>query len=177
MLKKLCTLVFLCLLAPWIASAAGEAAPVASEEELLALLADFRAQALTEFDVVFTEDCYAEIREGYFAKLDLIEVRAGIEKKSLRYSDGKYTLYFSAVEWIEPHVAECDTDEALREAIRAFLDAGVPEFRLICPEALSAELDKNHHIRAYMAQCGIEDFDLRDTFKYPRVYYISGMKA
>ena len=175
MRKLLIVVVFLlfCLCA-----AAADAAdtPIGSDEELTAVLARCKEESSREFELQFTEDYFNLVRENNFARFTIMELKAGIADCSLKYSmDGRFVL--SAVQWTEPHVAECATEEEAREAVERFMAEEAQSFQIIAgSEELYDILGMNNRLYSFVAMNGAEDVRIRYTLSDPFIFYCDQIK-
>lgn len=163
------------IIAAFCAAAAAAESQTGNDADFMALLNQYRQEGKAEFEISLTKDYFDEIRADSYAKYTVLKLRCGMAEEKLRYTFSG-DLLFSEVKWREPHVAECENDADVAEAIRGFLDSETGEFQLVCGKELSEALQKNNHIFVYMGWNGIEDFGLKYNFSYPRVYYFENIR-
>ena len=154
-MKRLCAaLLALIMLSLVAATAEGDA--IATEEALLAVLADAKAQGLDSVEMQLTQELYDAVYEGYFDRLNVLLVKADMGEYSLRYNTNGY-LAFSDIVWLEESAwAECATREEVLTAAAAFYERRVTEFTLLCPPELAQTLKGTGVITACGAQHGVE---------------------
>ena len=148
---------------------------VGTDEAFIAAMNRYRLENAVEFDITLTASYFSEVKENSFARFHLLALKSGMADQQLRYyEDGR--LMFSQVRWQVPHVAECASEKEVEDAIAGFLKEKAAAFQLICPASLANSLQSSYHLYMYMGQNGVEDFDLRYTSSFPRVYYFEEIK-
>lgn len=155
---------------------AGAAKRIADDGTLLEELAKMREMKAIGFQLRLKKSYFTSLAEDDLAGLTALFLSAGMTDYRLRYStDGELTL--DDVQWTEPHMATCSTEEEFREAVRELLSQGVSACQIIVKdENVFENLVEEKLAFLCCAMYGAEAVTIRTTLRAPYAFYLNDIR-
>ncbi len=157
-------------------SPARAASRISSDEEMLSALADMREKGAIEFRLSLTKKYWSALSKNKLEGFCEIILRAGMTDYRMQYSSSG-DLKLSKVQWTEPHVAECATQDGFRQAVQELLNQSVPCCQIIVRDkTLFDRLCESSWTYSYCAMCGAEDLSVQYSLQAPYVIYLKDIR-
>lgn len=157
-------------------------APVAQAEDIEVIntveafeskLLELQPQAPASFNIMCSEELFAQLNADEFASLYRMAYRSGMQQFRLRYSaSGK--LQFQQATWQSViSFAECETIADVEAALHDCLENGNDNITLLCGADVFKKVYSKGGMYHLMARLGVGDFDMAGTGT--NACFISGM--
>ena len=153
--------------------------PIGSDQELLDVLAAYRAEGTTEFRLDMTAEYYEKIKDGWFARFDAMLVLAGAEDAHYQYSflSGDTYLIIETLKWGEITTTMCASQQEVADAVAKYMAEGRTEFTIMMDdEALYETVRDKYMILSYAAQNGAVTIEASYTFRAPYRYMVKNVE-
>lgn len=152
------------------------ASRISSDEEMLSALAEMREKGAIEFRLSLTKKYWSTLSKNKLEGFCEIILKAGMTDYKMQYSSSG-DLKLSKVQWTEPHVAECATQDGFRQAVQELLGQSVPCCQIIVRDnALFDRLCESSWTYSYCAMCGAEDLTVQYSLRKPYVIYLNDIR-
>ena len=157
-------------------SPACAAGRISSDEAMLSALAEMREKGAAEFRLSLTKKYWSALSKNKLEGFCEIILRAGMTNYKMQYSSSG-DLKLSKVQWTEPHVAECATQDGFRQAVQELLSQSVPCCQIIVRDkTLFDRLCESSWTYSYCAMCGAEDLSVQYSLQAPYIIYLNDIR-